>query len=120
MMQMPIFQLNNLLVVTLRSDITDEEAIALKHEILVKIQQTECEGLLIDISVLELMDSFLGRVLNEIAEMARLMGAVTVITGMSPAIAITMVEFGLTLRGVKTALTVEKGVEWFRNAKTGA
>jgi rsbT antagonist protein RsbS len=75
---------------------------------------------LLDISVVDLIDSFMGRVLNEIAEMASLMGARTAITGMSPQVALSMVEFGLTLRCAKTTLTVEKGVEWLQNAsKTG-
>jgi len=119
-MQVPILRMNDVLIVTLGEDITDEEAISIKHDILVRIKETECEGLLIDISVVDLIDSFMGRVLNEIAEMARLMGSRTAITGMSPQVAITMVELGLKLDGVYTALTVERGFEWLKNQKTGA
>ncbi|TCP55575.1 rsbT antagonist protein RsbS [Tumebacillus sp. BK434] len=119
-MQVPILKMNDVLIVTLGNGITDDEAIAIKHNILVKIKETECQGLLIDISVVDLIDSFMGRILNEIAEMAKLMGSRTAITGMSPQVAITMIELGLKFQGVYTALTVEKGFEWLRNPNTGA
>ncbi|HEU4962778.1 MAG TPA: STAS domain-containing protein [Bacilli bacterium] len=114
-MQVPILKMNDVLIVTLGNEITDEEAIRIKQDILVKIQDTGCEGLLLDISVVDLIDSFMGRVLNEIAEMARLMGCRTAISGMSPQVAITMIELGLKLEGVYTALTVERGFDWLRN-----
>ncbi|MFC0214533.1 STAS domain-containing protein [Paenibacillus chartarius] len=120
-MQIPIIKIGNVLLVTLHPDITDDQAVALKQEILVRIQKLECSGLLIDIGVVDLIDSYMGRVLNEIVEMARLLGASSVISGMSPQVAIAMVEFGLTFRDVRTALTVEKGLEWFaESSKTGA
>lgn len=118
MLQVPILELGDILIVPLRSDLTDDQAVALKNEVLGRIQQKEIYGLLIDISVVDLIDSFLGRILNEIVEMSRLMGAKAAITGMSPQVALSMVEFGLVFKDITTTLTLEKGLAWIQQSKT--
>jgi rsbT antagonist protein RsbS len=92
----------------------DRLALALQDDLTSKIVETQARGVMIDISALAFVDSFLGRMLNNIAAMARVLDAVTVVVGMQPAVAITLVELGLTLSGIKTALNVDKGLALIR------
>jgi rsbT antagonist protein RsbS len=106
-----IIKVGKTLIVTISEEIGDNEAVTLQEAINERIEQTDARGLLLDIASLETVDSFLGRLLNEIALGARLLGAETVVTGMQPAVAMTLVELGLQLRGVSTALDSERGLE---------
>jgi len=108
--RIPILKLGHLLLVTIQVDMHDRMALALQDDLTKKIVDTGARGVLIDISGLELVDSFIGRMLSDIAAMARVLDARTVVVGMRPAVAITLVELGLALPGVQTALTVERGM----------
>jgi rsbT antagonist protein RsbS len=110
----PILKMGRLLLVTIQLDMNDAVAIALQDDLTRKIVDTGARGVLIDISALEIVDSFIGRMLNNIAGMSRVLDAVTVVVGMRPAVAITLVELGLTLTGVRTALNVDKGLALIR------
>ncbi|MBM0744111.1 STAS domain-containing protein [Phormidium sp. CLA17] len=110
MERIPILQMGNLLLVTIQVDMHDQLAMTLQDDLTNRITQTYVRGVLIDISALEIVDSFIGRILGNIAKMARVLGAETVVVGMQPAVAITLVELGLSLTGIRTALNVEKGM----------
>jgi rsbT antagonist protein RsbS len=110
MEQIPILKIGRCLLVTIQVDMHDQLALTLQDDLTRKIVQTRARGVLIDISALEIVDSFIGRMLNNIAAMARVLDAATVVVGMRPAVAITLVELGLSLTGIKTALNVEKGL----------
>jgi rsbT antagonist protein RsbS len=112
--QIPILQVGDCLLVSIQIDMHDRLALALQDDLTAKIVQTQARGVMIDISALAFVVSFLGRMLNNIAAMARVLDAVTVIVGMQPAVAITLVELGLTLSGIKTALNVDKGLALIR------
>ena len=112
--RIPILQVGDCLLVSIQIDMHDRLALALQDDLTSKIVQTQARGVMIDISALAFVDSFLGRMLNNIAAMARVLDAVTVIVGMQPAVAITLVELGLTLSGIKTALNVDKGLALIR------
>jgi rsbT antagonist protein RsbS len=112
--QIPILQVGDCLLVSIQIDMHDRLALALQDDLTSKIVQTQARGVMIDISALTFVDSFLGRMLNNIAAMARVLDAVTVVVGMQPAVAITLVELGLTLSGIKTALNVDKGLALIR------
>ena len=99
------------LLVSIQVDMHDRLAISLQDDLTERIVETQARGVLIDISSLELVDSFIGRMLGNIAAVSRILDAATVVVGMRPAVAITLVELGLTLRGVRSALNVEKGME---------
>lgn len=103
--------MGRLLLVTIQVDMHDRLALALQDDLTSRIVKDRAQGVLIDISALEIVDSFMGRTLGNIAGMARILDADTVVVGMRPAVAITLVELGLSLPGVRTALTVEKGME---------
>jgi rsbT antagonist protein RsbS len=105
-----ILKLGDLLLVTIQVDMHDQLAMTLQNDLTERIVKTKARGVLIDISGLELVDSFIGRMLSNIASMARLLDAETVVSGMQPAVAITLVELGLALPGVRTALNVEQGM----------
>jgi rsbT antagonist protein RsbS len=107
------------LLVTIQVDMHDRLAITLQDDLTNRISQTGAKGVLIDISSLEVVDSFMGRMLANIASMSRVLDAETVVVGMQPAVAITLVELGLTLSGVRTALNVEKGMELLRGSRDG-
>ena len=109
--RIPILKLGRALLVTIQVDMHDRLALALEEDLTQKIVATGARGVLIDISALELVDSFIGRMLNNIAAVSRILDADTVVVGMQPAVAITLVELGLTLSGVKTALDVERGMK---------
>jgi rsbT antagonist protein RsbS len=102
--------MGRLLLVTIQVDMHDRLAMTLQDDLMARIRETEARGVLIDISALDIVDSFIGRMLANIAAMARILDADTVVTGMRPAVAITLVELGLSLPGVRTALDVERGM----------
>ncbi|MEV0243328.1 STAS domain-containing protein [Streptomyces sp. NPDC050674] len=108
---MPVLQLGDVLLVTLQGELHDGMAEQLQHDITARISDRRVTGVVIDISGVEIVDSFLGRVLAEIAAGAQLLAARTVLAGMRPAVAITLVELGLTLPGLRTALDVERAME---------
>src|SRR5215204_3239690 len=112
----PILQIDDLLLVTIQVDLHDRLALQLQDDLTTKISTTNARGVLIDISALEIVDSFIGRVLGNISAMARVLDAKTVVVGMQPAVAITLVELGLSLEGIQTALNVSKGMALLRRA----
>jgi rsbT antagonist protein RsbS len=111
MERIPILKMGDCLLVTIQVDMHDRLAMSLQEDLTDRIATTHAHGVLIDISALEIVDSFIGRVLANIAAMARVLDARTVVVGMQPAVAITLVELGLSLPGVRTALNVERGME---------
>ena len=113
--RIPILRMGDLLLVTIQVDMHDQLASALQDDLTRKIAEVSAKGILIDISSLNIVDSFIGRMLANTSAMARVLGAEAVVVGMQPAVAITLVELGLNLSGVHTALDVEKGVEMLRN-----
>lgn len=110
MERIPILRMGRLLLVTIQVDMHDRLALALQEDLTDRITARETRGVLIDISSLDIVDSFIGRMLANIAGIARVLGAETVVVGMQPAVAITLVELGLSLPGVRTALNVERGI----------
>lgn len=108
--RIPILRMGNLLLVTIQVDMHDRLAMTLQDDLSERIVKEQAKGVLIDISALDVVDSFIGRMINNTAAVARVLDATTVVVGMQPAVAITLVELGLTLDGVKTALNVEKGI----------
>ena len=115
MEKIPILKMGRFLLVTIQVDMHDRLALSLQADLTDRIVKEGARGVLIEISSLEIIDSFIGRMLSTIASMARMLGAETVVVGMRPAVAITMVELGLSLSGVRTALDVEKGMEMLRS-----
>lgn len=109
--RIPILRMGRFLLVTIQVDMHDRLALSLQDDLTARIVKDRAKGVLIDISALEIVDSFMGRTLGNIAGMARILDAETVVVGMRPAVAITLVELGLSLPGVRTALTVEKGMQ---------
>jgi rsbT antagonist protein RsbS len=114
--RIPILKLGPYLLVTVQVDMHDRLAMTLQDDLMTAIRAHEARGVLIDISALEIVDSFIGRMLGNIAAMSRVLDAETVVVGMRPAVAITLVELGLSLPGVRTALDVEKGMELIRSS----
>ena len=114
MEQIPILKMGDFLLVTIQVDMHDQLASALQDDLTNKISKSNAKGVLIDISSLDIVDSFIGRMLANTSAMARVLDAQTVVVGMQPAVAITLVELGLNLSGVHTALDVEKGMEMLR------
>ncbi len=112
--RIPILQMGGFLLVTIQVDMHDRLALDLQNDLTEKISKTSARGVLIDISSLEMVDSFIGRMVSNISSMSRVLDAETVVVGMQPAVAITLVELGLSLRGVRTALNVEKGMALLR------
>jgi rsbT antagonist protein RsbS len=111
MVRIPILQMGDTLLVTIQVDMQDQMALALQDDLANKISNSGAKGVLIDISALEIVDSFVGRMLASISGISRILDATTVVVGMQPAVAITLVELGLSLAGVRTALNVERGME---------
>jgi rsbT antagonist protein RsbS len=114
MERIPILKMGRLLLVTIQVDMHDRLAMALQEDLTARIVAEHARGVLIDISALDIVDSFIGRMLGSIASMSRMLDAETVVVGMRPAVAITMIELGLSMTGVCTALNVEQGMEILR------
>src|SRR6201994_3909675 len=110
MARVPILKLGDLLLVSIQLDLDDQTALALQDDLAERIVSTGARGVLIDITALEIVDSFIGRMLSTIASVSRVLDAETVVVGMRPAVAITLVELGLSLGGVRTALNVDKAL----------
>jgi rsbT antagonist protein RsbS len=119
MERIPILKMGEFLLVSIQVDMHDQLAITLQDDLTQQIVAHRVHGVLIDISSLEIVDSFIGRMIGNIAGMARMLDAETVLVGMKPAVAITLVELGMALPGVRTALNVEKGMETLRSALKG-
>ncbi len=114
--RIPILRMGDFLLVTIQVDMHDRLAMTLQDDLTEMISQSGAKGVLIDISSLDVVDSFIGRMLANIAQMSRVLDAQTVVTGMRPAVAITLVELGMSLTGVRTALNVERGMELLRRS----
>jgi rsbT antagonist protein RsbS len=114
--RIPILKMGEFLLVTIQVDMHDQLAMTLQDDLTERVVKTRARGVLIDISSLEIVDSFIGRMLANIAAMSSVLDAATVVVGMRPAVAITLVELGLSLKGVRTALNVEKGIALLRNS----
>jgi rsbT antagonist protein RsbS len=114
--RIPILRMGDFLLVTIQVDMHDRLALTLQDDLTSKIAETNARGVLIDISALEIVDSFIGRMIANISGMARILDAETVVVGMQPAVAITLVELGLALPGVRTALNVERGMNLLRSS----
>ncbi|WP_277964806.1 STAS domain-containing protein [Pseudomonas sp. RIT-To-2] len=112
--RIPILQMGSFLLVTIQVDMHDQLALTLQDDLSERISRTSARGVLIDISALDIVDSFIGRMIGTISGLSRIMDAETVLVGMQPAVAITLVELGLTLPGVSTALNVERGMKLLR------
>jgi rsbT antagonist protein RsbS len=111
MERIPILRMGKYLLVTIQVDMHDRLAMQLQEDLTTRIAKDQARGVLIDISALDIVDSFIGRMLADIAGMSRILDAQTVVVGMQPAVAITLVELGLSLQGVRTALDVERGMK---------
>jgi rsbT antagonist protein RsbS len=120
MERIPILKMGNVLLVSIQVDMHDRLAMSLQDDLTARIVQDRAAGVLIDISALDLVDSFIGRMLGNIAGMARILDAQTVVVGMQPSVAITLVELGLSLPGIRTALNVERGMDMLRAAAAEA
>ena len=114
MQRIPILSMGEFLLVTVQVDMHDRLATALKDDLANRISETRARGVLIDISALDMVDSFIARVFGAIAQVSRVMDAETAVVGMQPSVAITLVEMGVTMAGVRTALNVEKGMALLR------
>lgn len=122
MEKIPILKMGPFLLVTIQIDLYDRLALDLEADLIQMINKTEAKGVLIDISAVSIVDSFMGRIIGNIASMSKILDAFTVVVGMQPAVAITLIELGLPLKGVLTALDVEKGMELLKSlipAETG-
>jgi rsbT antagonist protein RsbS len=113
--RIPILKMGEYLLVSIQVDMHDRLAMTLQADLTDRIVSVHAKGVLIDISALEMVDSFIGRMLGDLAAMSRVLDAETVVVGMRPAVAITLVELGLALKGVRTALNVERGMDLLRN-----
>ena len=113
--KIPILRMGNFLLVTIQVDLYDRLALNLESDLVQMVSKTGANGVLIDISALSIVDSFMGRILGNIGNMSKILDAETVVVGMQPAVAITLIELGLELKGVHTALNVERGMELLRN-----
>jgi len=120
MERIPILRMSEFLLVTIQVDMHDRLAMALQDDLTEQIVRHRARGVLIDISSLEVVDSFIGRMIGNIAAMSHVLDAETVVVGMRPAVAITLVELGLSLPGVRTALNVDKGMDLLRTSLNGA
>ncbi|MEM5787833.1 MAG: STAS domain-containing protein [Syntrophobacteraceae bacterium] len=109
-MKIPILKLGSILLTSISEEMTDEDALDFQNDVLERVNKTEASGVVIDITALEVVDSFLARVINDTAKMVRLLGAEVVLCGMRPSVALTLVEMGRELIGVKASLDLEQGV----------
>ena len=119
MERIPILKMGDFLLITIQVDMQDRSALALQDDLTQMIVKARARGVLIDISSLEIVDSFIGRMLGNIAAMSHVLDAETVVVGMQPAVAITLVELGLSLPGVRTALNVERGMDLLHSSLAG-
>lgn len=119
MQRIPILQMGDLLLVTIQVDMHDQLAMALQEDLTSMIDRTGAKGVLIDISALDIVDSFIGRMIANISSVSGILDARIVVVGMQPAVAITLVELGLSLPGVQTALNVERGMRLLRSRADG-
>ena len=119
MERIPILKMNEFLLVSIQVDMHDRLAMTLQDDLTERIVRDRARGVLIDISSLEIVDSFIGRMIGNIAAMSRVLDAETLVVGMRPAVAITLVELGLSLPGVRTSLNVDKGMELLRASLSG-
>lgn len=110
MARVPIIRIRDVLIATVQDDLSDEDALRLREELADMVARVGARGVLIDLSTVDIVDSFLGRLIGDIAQGSRLLGAATVVAGLRPAVAVTLVELGLELRGVHTALNAQKGL----------
>ena len=115
--RIPILKIEDYLVASIQVALHDRSAVQFKDDILHRIYETKARGLILDLTAVDVVDSFIGKLISEIGDMAGLMGAKVVITGLQPAVAITLIELGLELEGVITALNLEKGIEALRQAE---
>jgi len=118
MERIPVLRMGSLLLITIQVDMHDKLALQLQDDVTERISDWGSTGVLIDISSLEIVDSFIGRMLANIAAMSRVLGADTVVVGMQPAVAITLVELGMSLPGIRTALNVESGMQYLHETVT--
>ena len=116
MERIPILQIGEFLLVTIQVDMHDQLALTLQDDLSARIEATGARGVLLDISALDMVDSFIGRMIANISALSRVLDASTVVVGMQPAVAITLVELGLTLPGVRTALNAERGMKMLTSA----
>jgi rsbT antagonist protein RsbS len=119
MERIPILKMGNFLIVSIQVDMDDRTAVSLQNDLTERIVKDKARGVLIDISSLDVVDSFIGRMLANTAAMARILDADTVVVGMQPSVAITLVELGLSLTGVRSALNVERGMDLLREGLEG-
>ncbi|WP_432824386.1 STAS domain-containing protein [Dactylosporangium sp. CA-092794] len=115
--RVPVLKIGDILLVSIQIDLDDQTALQLQEDLSERIVETGAHGVVIDISALEIVDSFIGRMLSTIAAVSRVLDAETVVVGMRPAVAITLVELGLSLNGVRTALNVDKALEILAETK---
>ncbi|GLW32203.1 STAS domain-containing protein [Actinoplanes regularis] len=120
MERVPVLKIGDILLVSIQIDMEDQTALQLQEDLAEKIVSTGCHGVIIDISALDIVDSFVGRTLATIAAVSRVLDAETVVVGMRPAVAITLVELGLSLPGIRTALNVDLGIEMLAFSRDGA
>ncbi|WP_207531908.1 STAS domain-containing protein [Desertivirga arenae] len=113
--RIPILRMGPFLLVTIQVDLYDRLALTLESDLVQMVNKTGARGVLIDISAVEIVDSFMGRIIGNIASMSKILDAETVVVGMQPAVAITLIELGLPLKGVYTALNVERGMQLLRS-----
>ncbi|MCL5676527.1 MAG: STAS domain-containing protein [Firmicutes bacterium] len=113
-MNIPILQIERFLIVSVQGELKDNDVAALQQNLLERLRRTEAAGVLIDLTAVELVDSYMGRLLRDTAAMIRLMGVPTAVVGLRPAVAITLVELGLDLPGIHTDLNLERGLTWLR------
>lgn len=114
MNNVPILKIENFILVSIQTELHDHTAELLQKDLLAALDEGGARGVLIDVTALDLVDSFLGRLLGDTAKMTRIMGAPTVLAGLRPAVAITMVELGINLAGVHTTLNIDTGLAWLR------
>ena len=119
MSRIPVIRVEDVLIATVLEDVSDSDALALQRELGQQLEVRGAKGVLIDLSVVGIVDSYLGRVLSEVATMSRLLGAPTVIAGIQPAVAVTLVELGVHMAGVRTALTSDAGMRMLRDVRSG-
>ncbi|MGV3704167.1 MAG: STAS domain-containing protein [Arcticibacter sp.] len=113
--KIPILRMGSFLLVTIQVDLYDRLALNLESDLIQMVDKTRAKGVLIDISAVSIVDSFMGRIIGNIASMSKILDAETVVVGMQPAVAITLIELGLPLKGVHTALNVEKGMDLLKS-----